>query len=70
MTKCTVYKTLYNVDIQMTIKYNFKNMDVCWLRVKKYKTFSMLMYSCMNMSENWKNEKLCGSLGFSNFHDC
>ena len=27
---------------------------------KKYKTFSVLIYSYINMSGNWKNEKLCG----------
>ena len=26
---------------------------------KKYNTFSMLIYSYINMSRNWKNEKLC-----------
>ena len=28
---------------------------------KKYKTFSVLIYSYINTSENWKNEKLCGN---------
>ena len=28
---------------------------------KKYKTFSMLIYSYINTSGNWKNEKLCGN---------
>ena len=28
---------------------------------KKYKTFSVLIYSYINTSGNWKNEKLCGS---------
>ena len=27
---------------------------------KKYKTFSVLIYSYINTSGNWKNEKLCG----------
>ena len=27
--------------------------------IKKYKTFSVLIYSYINMSGNWKNEKLC-----------
>ena len=27
---------------------------------KKYKTFSVLIYSYVNTSGNWKNEKLCG----------
>ena len=29
-------------------------------RFKKYKTFSVLIYSYINTSGNWKNEKLCG----------
>ena len=28
---------------------------------KKYKTFFVLMYSYINTSGNWKNEKLCGN---------
>ena len=28
---------------------------------KKYKTFSVLIYSYINMSGNWINEKLCGN---------
>ena len=28
---------------------------------KKYKTFSVLIYSYVNTSGNWKNEKLCGN---------
>ena len=31
------------------------------LRFKKYKTFSVLIYSYINTSGNWKNEKLCGN---------
>ena len=35
----------------------------CWILVivKKYKTFSVLIYSYINTSGNWKNEKLCGN---------
>ena len=28
---------------------------------KKYKTFSVLIYSYINTSGNWKSEKLCGN---------
>ena len=28
---------------------------------KKYKTFSVLIYSYINTSGNWKNEKFCGN---------
>ena len=31
------------------------------LLIKKYKTFSVLIYSYINTSGNWKNEKLCGN---------
>ena len=34
--------------------------DVCAI-FKKYKTFSVLIYSYINTSGNWKNEKLCGN---------
>ena len=33
----------------------------CYLIFKKYKTFSVLIYSYINTSGNWKNEKLCGN---------
>ena len=29
--------------------------------LKKYKTFSVLIYSYINTSGNWKNKKLCGN---------
>ena len=29
--------------------------------IKKYKTFSVLIYSYINTSGNWKNDKLCGN---------
>ena len=32
---------------------------------KKYKTFSVLIYSYINTSGNWKNEKLCGNTTFT-----
>ena len=31
------------------------------VKFKKYKTFSVLIYSYINTSGNWKNEKLCGN---------
>ena len=34
---------------------------ICCVIFKKYKTFSVLIYSYINTSENWKNEKLCGN---------
>ena len=35
--------------------------------LKKYKTFSVLIYSYINTSGNWKNDKLCGNSVFSSF---
>jgi hypothetical protein len=29
--------------------------------INKYKTFSVLIYSYINTSGNWENEKLCGN---------
>ena len=31
------------------------------LLFNKYKTFSVLIYSYINTSGNWENEKLCGN---------
>ena len=31
------------------------------LIIKKYKTFTLLIYSYINTIGNWKNEKLCGN---------
>ncbi len=39
---------------------NFHYIDLKLL-FKKYKTFSVLIYSYINTSGNWKNEKLCGN---------
>ena len=36
-------------------------------QIKKYKTFSVLIYSYINTSRNWKKEKLCGNTGRSVF---
>ena len=35
--------------------------------IKEYKTFSVLIYSYINTSGNWKNEKLCGNCVFTQF---
>ena len=37
------------------------------LIIKKYKTFSVLIYSYINTSGNWKNEKLCVFIQFRVF---
>ena len=59
-------------------EYTTRNYSI----FKKYKTFSVLIYSYINTSGNWKNEKLCGKhdarraecfhtiSSFSNFHEC
>ena len=33
----------------------------------KYKTFSVLIFSYINTSGNWENEKLCGNTTPENF---
>ena len=38
-----------------------KTYFVQQILIKKYKTFSVLIYSYINTSGNWKNEKLCGN---------
>ena len=43
-------------EFELDIKYSFKGFIL-----KKYKTFSVLIYSYINTSGNWKNEKLCGN---------
>ena len=41
--------------------YTVIALIIAWFTFKKYKTFSVLIYSYMNTSGNWKNEKLCGN---------
>ena len=46
------------------IKHATFGLLVLWFKCvifKKYKTFSVLIYSYINTSGNWKNEKLCGN---------
>ena len=45
----SVYEKAETLQIQISYKVLFK----------KYKTFSLLIYSYINTSGNWKNEKLC-----------
>ena len=40
---------------------SFTSGTYLYLIFKKYKTFSVLIYSYINTSGNWKNEKLCGN---------
>ena len=35
--------------------------NILYVLFKKYKTFSVLIYSYINTSGNWRNEKLCGN---------
>ena len=46
---------------QSAMKLASRFLDVCYYPFKKYKTFSVLIYSYINTSGNWKNEKLCGN---------
>jgi hypothetical protein len=38
-----------------------KTLHIFTLIFNKYKTFSVLIYSYINTSGNWENEKLCGN---------
>ena len=57
----------WNIGTDRTSEVN--KLYIIWLAVifrvsvtfKKYKTFSVLIYSYINTSGNWKNEKLCGN---------
>ena len=40
---------------------SLESVNFLYLRNLKYKTFSVLIYSYINTSGNWKNEKLCGN---------
>ena len=51
----TVYDIIPSLPSYHT-KLNCVDVNVTF---KKYKTFSVLIYSYINTSGNWKNEKLC-----------
>ena len=56
---CTIHEYKYRRDkckIQEAYTPDFKLVLIIF---KKYKTFSVLIYSYINTSGNWKNEKLC-----------
>ena len=50
-------KSTANWTIKIAIKYITSET----FTIKKYKTFSVFIYSYINTSGNWKNEKLCGN---------
>ena len=58
-----IFRQVYKRDLAFTSlalvdnDIGQKYWIVCWL-FKKYKTFSVLIYSYINTSGNWKNEKL------------
>ena len=64
----TLYIEIKNVLLQGVIPkllegkmcVSIQNIAI-WFLFKKYKTFSVLIYSYINTSGNWKNEKLCGN---------
>ena len=68
-------KSNLKANVTFFIITTTKILDADWLRgvqfqkecnsgvqFKKYKTFSLLIYSYINTSGNWKNEKLCGNM--------
>ena len=56
MTDIRNYCKLLDLKRTINLMY-YKILD----RFKKYKTFSVLIYSYINTSGNWKNEKLRGN---------
>ena len=56
---CTTVYHRYSLDGLRVVHYtSWAGSRVVF---KKYKTFSVLIYSYINTSGNWKNEKLCGN---------
>ena len=58
------YATGYNYSswqIHDDLEVLLNNFSDTVVVLKKYKTFSVLIYSYINTSGNWKNEKLCGN---------
>ena len=45
---------------RLTAVFHGHSLNIYFI-IKKYKTFSVLIYSYINTSGNWKNEKLCGN---------
>ena len=48
-------------DFKVNFNVNHVGLILSYVKFKKYKTFSVLIYSYINTSGNWKNEKLCGN---------
>ena len=51
---------VYNMLLTTCNKLDVTVMIMIVVIIKKYKTFSALIYRYINTSGNWKNEKLCG----------
>ena len=56
-TLLKVYDKIHNLNSTFVLLCKTRYYTV----IKKYKTFSVLIYSYINTSGNWKNEKLCGN---------
>ena len=73
--ECNSILLLHSWEIELSIRHhvtkinqlNDLNLTRYYINIyiyiifKKYKTFSVLIYSYINTSGNWKNEKLCGN---------
>ena len=65
----TTHQRLRGSDLTTPIPLSLTNRCVCYIQLtnqlrllfNKYKTFSVLIYSYINTSGNWENEKLCGN---------
>ena len=61
-----LYPIHNNIKCDSTLIYMIFGMCNIWVIRRnvifnKYKTFSVLIYSYINTSGNWENEKLCGN---------
>ena len=50
----------YSISVIIISQLNEQNLVRCDI-FNKYKTFFVLIYSYINTSGNWENEKLCGN---------
>ena len=50
----------YSISVIVISQLNEQNLVRCDI-FNKYKTFFVLIYSYINTSGNWENEKLCGN---------
>ena len=60
-TICLITESYIYLDIILDHRISAMPKRYIYLIFNKYKTFSVLIYSYINTSGNWENEKLCGN---------